>query len=129
MRSGARAKHAAAAVSGSSVITKVIPMQGGLDQDAMEDQVQMEASNYIPYPIEEVSLDFEVLGAMPNNPEMIQVLLAASRTENVDARQSALELGGIDEGPPGLRAEGGEGFYAAYFRDLDGIKLDVFCYA
>jgi type IV pilus assembly protein PilM len=94
-RSGTKAKHAAAAVSGSSVITKLIPMMGGLDQDALEDQVQMEASNYIPYPIEEVSLDFEVLGPVPNNPEMIQVLLAASRTENVDARQSALELGGI----------------------------------
>ena len=40
----------------------------------------------------------------------------------------ALELGGADEGPPGLRAVGGEGFYAAYFRDLDGNKLDVFCY-
>lgn len=40
----------------------------------------------------------------------------------------ALELGGADEGAPGLRAEGGDGFYAAYFRDLDGNKLDVFCY-
>jgi type IV pilus assembly protein PilM len=94
-RSGTKAKHAAAAVSGSSVITKLVPMMAGLDQDDLEDQVQMEASNYIPYPIEEVSLDFEVLGPMPNNPEMIQVLLAASRTENVDVRQSALELGGI----------------------------------
>ena len=94
-RSGTKARHAAAAVSGSSVITKIIPMQGDLDQDGLEDQVQMEASNYIPYPIEEVSLDFEVLGPMPGNPEMVQVLLAASRTENVDVRQSALELGGI----------------------------------
>lgn len=42
--------------------------------------------------------------------------------------KKALELGGTDEGPPGLRAEGGEGFYVAYFRDLDGNKLDVFCY-
>lgn len=40
----------------------------------------------------------------------------------------ALELGGTDEGRPGLRGEGGEGFYAAYFRDLDGNKLDVYCY-
>jgi len=40
----------------------------------------------------------------------------------------ALALGGTDEGAPGLRAEGGDGFYAAYFRDLDGNKLDVFCY-
>ena len=78
-RSGSRVKHAAAAVSGSSVITKIIPMQGDLDDDSMEDQVQLEASNYIPYPIDEVSLDFEVLGPVPNNPEMVQVLLAASR--------------------------------------------------
>jgi type IV pilus assembly protein PilM len=94
-RSGSRVKHGAAAVSGSSVITKIIPMQGDLDQDSMEDQVQVEAANYIPYPIEEVSLDFEVLGPVANNPEMIQVLLAASRQENVDIRQSALELGGL----------------------------------
>lgn len=40
----------------------------------------------------------------------------------------ALELGGTDEGEPGLRADGGDGFYAAYFRDLDGNKLDVFSY-
>ena len=40
----------------------------------------------------------------------------------------AMELGGADEGAPGLRAVGGDGFYAAYFRDLDGNKLDVFCY-
>jgi predicted lactoylglutathione lyase len=42
--------------------------------------------------------------------------------------KKAIELGGSDEGPPGLRAEGGDGFYAAYFRDLDGNKLDVFSY-
>ena len=68
------------------MITKIIPMPGDLDEDDLEDQVELEAVNYIPYPIEEVSLDFEVLGPMPNNPEMVQVLLAASRTENVDVR-------------------------------------------
>ena len=94
-RSGARARHAAAAVAGSAVITKVIPMPGDLDEDDMESQVELEAVNYIPYPIEEVNLDFEVLGQMPGNAEMVQVLLAASRTENVDARVAALELGGL----------------------------------
>ena len=94
-RSGARARHAAAAVAGSAVITKVIPMPGDLDEDDMESQVELEADNYIPYPIEEVNLDFEVLGQMPGNAEMVQVLLAASRTENVDARVAALELGGL----------------------------------
>ena len=94
-RSGTKARHAAAAVSGSSVITKIIPIQGDLDEDSLEDQVQLEASNYLPFPIDEVSIDFEVLGPMPNNPEMLQVLLAASRTENVELRQSALELGNL----------------------------------
>jgi type IV pilus assembly protein PilM len=94
-RSGSRAKHAAAAVSGSSVITKLIPMPADLDDDDMESQVELEAVNYIPYPIEEVNLDFEVIGSIPGNSEMVQVLLAASRSENVEARASALELGGL----------------------------------
>ncbi len=55
--------------------------------------------------------------------------IAADSREQVDRiHQKALELGGADEGAPGLRAEGGDGFYAAYFRDLDGNKLDVFSY-
>jgi catechol 2,3-dioxygenase-like lactoylglutathione lyase family enzyme len=55
--------------------------------------------------------------------------IAADSREMVDrVYRKALALGGQDEGPPGPRAEGGDGFYAAYFRDLDGNKLDVFCY-
>ncbi len=95
-RSGTRVKQAAAAVSGSSVITKVIPMPADLDEDEMESQIELEAVNYVPYPIEEVNLDFEVLGPMPGNSEMSQVLLAASRSEHVEARASALELGGLE---------------------------------
>ena len=94
-RSGSRAKFAAAAVAGSAVITKLIPMPSDLDEDDLESQVELEAVNYIPYPIEEVNLDFEVLGPLQGNAEMVQVLLAASRTENVDTRVSALELGGL----------------------------------
>ncbi len=59
----------------------------------------------------------------------VMVGIAVDSRERVDRmHQKALELGGTDEGAPGLRPEGGEGFYAAYFRDLDGNKLDVFCY-
>ena len=94
-RSATRARHAAAAVAGSAVITKVIPMPADLDDDDMESQIELEAVNYVPYPIEEVNLDFEVLGPMPGNPESVQVLLAASRAENVEVRASALELGGL----------------------------------
>lgn len=55
-------------------------------------------------------------------------IAADSRAQVDQIYQKALELGGADEGAPGLRAEGGDGFYAAYFRDLDGNKLDVFTY-
>jgi type IV pilus assembly protein PilM len=94
-RSGSKLKHAAAAVAGSAVITRVIPMAAELSEDDLEGQIQVEANQYIPYPIEEVSLDFEVLGPVRDNPEMNNVLLAASRTENVDMRVAALELAGL----------------------------------
>jgi catechol 2,3-dioxygenase-like lactoylglutathione lyase family enzyme len=55
------------------------------------------------------------------------VALAVESPELVDRVHSkALELGGADEGPAGPRGE--EGFYAGYFRDLDGNKLNVFCF-
>ncbi len=94
-RAGSKTKAAAAAVAGSAVITKVITMPADLSEDDLEGQIQVEANQYIPYPIEEVSLDFEVLGPVKDSPEMINVLLAASRTENVDLRVSALELAGL----------------------------------
>lgn len=94
-RSGVRTRYAAAAVAGSSVITKVIPMSADLDEDDLETEIQLEAANYVPYPIEEVNLDFEVLGPMPGSTDMVQVLLAASRSENVEVRASALEIGGL----------------------------------
>ena len=54
------------------------------------------------------------------------VALAAESTELVDKLHAkAIELGGADEGAPGSR--GDSGFYAGYFRDLDGNKLNAFC--
>lgn len=94
-RSGARAKHASVAVSGSAVITKVIAMPESLSDEEMEVQIQLEADQYIPYPLEEVNMDFEVLGLSEKNPSMVDVLLAASRSENVDMRVDALELAGL----------------------------------
>lgn len=94
-RSGTKTRHAAAAVAGSAVITKVIPMASDLSEEDLEGQIQVEANQYIPYPIEEVSLDFERIGPVRDNPEMSNILLAASRTENVDMRVAALDLGGL----------------------------------
>ena len=93
--SGTRAKSCAIAVSGSAVFTKTISLPSDLADSDIESQVQIEANQYIPYPLDEVSLDFEVIGPLAGNPDMMQVLLAASRTENVDVRVAAAELGGL----------------------------------
>ena len=94
-RSGSRAKFAAVAVAGSSVITKVITMPSNLSDEELESQIELEADQYIPYSLEEVNMDFEVLGQNDKNPDMVDVLLAASRSENVDSRVAAVELGGL----------------------------------
>lgn len=94
-RSGIKTRFAAAAVAGSAIITKVLPMQADLSEDDLEGQIQAEANQYIPYPLEEVSLDFEILGPVKDNPDMVNIMLAASRTENVEMRSAALSLGGL----------------------------------
>ena len=94
-RSGTRTRDTAVAVAGSAVITKVITMTASLSEEEMESQIELEADQYIPYPLEEVNLDFEVLGPSEKSPDTVDVLLAASRTENVDMRVAALEIGGL----------------------------------
>lgn len=94
-RSGTRNKAASVAVAGSSVITKIIAMSASLSDEEMESQIELEADQYIPYPLDEVRMDFEILGPTEKNPETVDVLLAASRSENVETRIAALEIGGM----------------------------------
>ena len=94
-RSGSKSKHCAMAVAGSSVITKVITMPASLREDDLEGQIQLEADQYIPFALDEVNLDFNVLGPTEGNPETVDVLLAASRSENVDMRVAAAEYAGL----------------------------------
>lgn len=91
----ANTKHAAVAVSGSAVITRSIQMDKGLDDEEMEERILIEGEQYIPYPMEEVSYDFKVLGDSPNTENMVDVLLAASRRTNVETRIEALEDAGL----------------------------------
>ncbi len=88
-------KQTAVAVSGSAVITKVIQMNAGLNEFELEDQIALEADQYIPYPLDEVAIDFEVQGPSETNPDQVDVLLAACRKENVDIREDALEIAGL----------------------------------
>nr|WP_276583449.1 pilus assembly protein PilM [Pseudomonas sp. RIT-PI-S] len=86
----------ALAVSGSAVITKSIEMDAGMTDDEMENQLKLEADQYIPYPLEEVAIDFEVQGPSARNPERVEVLLAACRKENVEVREAALAVAGLN---------------------------------
>ncbi len=90
-----RSRNAAVAVAGSAVITKVITMPEALTDSEMVTQIELEADQYIPYPLEEVNMDFEVIGPSEKKPDSVDVLLAASRSENVDVRVAAVELGGL----------------------------------
>ena len=94
-RSKSKMKTAAVAVAGSAVITKLIDMPDGLNDDNMETQITLEADQYIPYPLDEVAIDFEVQGESEHNPEQVEVLLAACRRENVELRVDALEMADI----------------------------------
>ena len=94
-QSKTKTKEVAVAVAGSAVITKMIEMSAELSDLALEDQIASEADQYIPYPLEEVALDYEVIGRSETNPDQVEILLAACRSENVDMRTEALESCGL----------------------------------
>ena len=95
VRSKTRAKQAVAAVSGSAVIIKTIAMPAGLSEEDLEAQLTVEADQYIPYPLEEVALDFEELGPVTGREDQVNILLAACRQENIESRVDALEVAGL----------------------------------
>jgi len=88
-------KTGAVAVTGAEAITKIIEMDADLTEDQMEDQLELEAGQHITYPIDEVRMDFCVLGPVEGNPNRVQLLLVASRTENVQLRVDCLEVAGL----------------------------------
>lgn len=85
-RSGARTKLVALGMPSASVITKKMILPAGLSEDELELQVENEASQYIPFTLDEVSLDFDVIGPAENSPDEVEVLLAATRKEKVEDR-------------------------------------------
>lgn len=88
---GIRTRHAAVAVPTSSVINRTIPMPAEFKESDIEDNISVEASQYIPYPIEEIHLDFQMKGASLASADQQDVLLVATRKENVDTREAALK--------------------------------------
>ena len=94
-RMGTRIKNLAMALPSAQVITKKITVPAGLREDELETQVETEANQYIPFALEEVNLDFQILGAAPNSPEDVEVMIAASRKEKVEDRVAVAEFGGL----------------------------------
>ncbi|MFN7855301.1 MAG: type IV pilus assembly protein PilM, partial [Acidovorax sp.] len=94
-KSGTRTKNVAMALPPSAVITKKITLPGGMSERELEVQVESEANQYIPFSLDEVSLDFCVMGPSNSSPGDVDVLIAASRKEKVQDRQGLAEAAGL----------------------------------
>lgn len=94
-RAGARTKEVAIAISGDAAITKIIQMPRNLKDSDLEAQVEMQADQYIPFPMDEVAYDFEVLGTSEKDQDSVDVLLVATRSENVEQRRAAVAAAGL----------------------------------
>jgi type IV pilus assembly protein PilM len=92
---GTREKRAALALPAAAVISKKVLMSAGLREEDMEAQVEAEANQYIPFSLDEVNIDFQVLGPAPNNPDEVEIIIAASRKEKIEDRVAAAEGAGL----------------------------------
>ena len=94
-RMGARQKKIVMALPLTSVITKKINVPAGLREDDLEFQVETEANQYVPFALDEVNLDFQVIGPVPGHPEEVGVLLAAARKDKVEDRVATAVSAGL----------------------------------
>lgn len=91
-----KSRAAVVAVSGNGVITKIIQVPGvmGMPEHELQDQVELEAANHIPFQVEEVRIDFSVIG--PSSTEgVLNVLLAAVRNDTANLVQETAEMAGL----------------------------------
>lgn len=94
-RLGTSTKNVAMALPAATVITKKIVAPANLTEEQMEIQVESEASQYIPFPLEEVNLDFQIIGPAPGGVDEVEVMLAASKKEMVEDRVAIADSAGL----------------------------------
>lgn len=92
---GTSTRSVAVALPASHVITKKIIVPAGQREDELEVLVESEANQYIPFALEEVNLDFQIIGPAPSSPDELEVLIAASRKEKVEDRVAVVESAGL----------------------------------
>jgi len=123
-RSGTKCRYAAVAVSASHVITKRVTMPAGLSDSELETQIETEADHYIPYPLDEVNLDFERLGPSESNPSEDEVIIAACRKEIVDDYVAVIDRPGLKPAVIDVDAFAVEGAYGLIAEQLPGGGME-----
>nr|WP_211168951.1 pilus assembly protein PilM [Aromatoleum toluvorans] len=123
-RMGGGIKQVAVALPASAVITKKMILPGGLRDQEMELQVESEASQYIPFALDEVNLDFQVVGPSPGSPEEVEVLIAASRKEKVEDRVAVVESAGLKAVVMDVESFAAEAAFELVARQLPGGGAD-----
>jgi type IV pilus assembly protein PilM len=123
-RSGTRCKHVAVAVAGAHVICKTIRMPGKLSERDLQTQIELEAEHYIPYPLDEVNLDFQVIGASEENPEEIDVLVAACRKEIVDDYVAVIQARGLTPAVIDIETYAMENAYGLIAQQMAGAGME-----
>ncbi|MGY2288832.1 type IV pilus biogenesis protein PilM [Pseudomonas sp. SDO528_S397] len=88
-------RNAAVAVAGPSVITRLVELETGLDDDEMMRRIHLEADQYIPYPLDDMALDFQIRGISAHDAGRVEVLVVACLKEQVEAREAVLALAGL----------------------------------
>lgn len=124
-RSRSSAKRAALAVAGSAVITKHIQMSRGLSESEMDMQIRSEADQYIPYPLEEVALDWEIQEGEDQTSDIVNVLLAACRSETVERRKDAVEYADLEAVVIDIEAYCIERAYPLLKQQMDSDDVEV----
>ena len=118
-----KSRRCALGIPSSMSINKIISIPASIPTSELEAQISIEAEQYIPYPMDEVNFDFEVLGPSETSKEMMDVLIAGTRTENVEVRLAAAEMAGLNVEIVDLESNAVELLFKTMINDLD--KHDV----
>jgi type IV pilus assembly protein PilM len=95
LKSGIKTKKTCISIGHEKVITKIITMAAVLDDKDIGNEIELEASKYIPYPIADMSIDYMVLKPQQNNSDTVDVLLVASKSAYVHDITSLVIAAGL----------------------------------
>lgn len=88
-------KNVAVSIGGYSVIVKNITIQN-MPAEQLYESINFEAEQYIPFDINDVNLDFQILGEAENNPNQMNVLLVAAKKDMVNDYINLIEMAGLN---------------------------------